>query len=122
MWGFRWTIQHRVVDIVQPDLHYFGGFIRCDGKVARIRPRQPTSPARCTWAARGLGYLDALHFMAWHLQMRIPIKEWLGAPSGIPITCETSVAEGPKTASSGCRRVRLRPTRLIPITCAKQCR
>ena len=25
---FRWAIAHRAVDIVQPDLHYYGGFIR----------------------------------------------------------------------------------------------
>ena len=25
---FRWMIQNRGVDIVQPDLHYYGGFIR----------------------------------------------------------------------------------------------
>ncbi|HEY3120826.1 MAG TPA: mandelate racemase/muconate lactonizing enzyme family protein, partial [Vicinamibacteria bacterium] len=27
-WRFRWTIANRGVDIVQPDLHYYGGMIR----------------------------------------------------------------------------------------------
>ena len=33
--GFRWMIAHRAVDIVQPDLHYHGGFIR-SMRVARM--------------------------------------------------------------------------------------
>src|SRR5262249_44673997 len=29
LWGFRWVIHHRAVDVVQPDLHYFGGVVPC---------------------------------------------------------------------------------------------
>ena len=34
-WRFRWTIANRGVDIVQPDLHYYGGMIR-SMRVARM--------------------------------------------------------------------------------------
>ena len=33
--GFRWMILNRAVDVVQPDLHYYGGFIRSI-RVARM--------------------------------------------------------------------------------------
>ena len=32
---FRWMVENRAVQVVQPDLHYFGGFIRCT-RVARM--------------------------------------------------------------------------------------
>jgi len=35
LWRFQWMIQNRVVDIVQPDLNYNGGFIRA-ARVARM--------------------------------------------------------------------------------------
>jgi L-alanine-DL-glutamate epimerase-like enolase superfamily enzyme len=38
LWRFQWMIENRVVDIVQPDLNYNGGFIRA-ARVAR-RARQ----------------------------------------------------------------------------------
>jgi L-alanine-DL-glutamate epimerase-like enolase superfamily enzyme len=35
LWRFQWMIQNRVMDIVQPDLNYNGGFIRA-ARVARM--------------------------------------------------------------------------------------
>jgi L-alanine-DL-glutamate epimerase-like enolase superfamily enzyme len=35
LWRFQWMIENRVVDIVQPDLNYNGGFIRA-ARVARM--------------------------------------------------------------------------------------
>lgn len=35
LWGFQWMIENRVMDIVQPDLNYNGGFIRA-ARVARM--------------------------------------------------------------------------------------
>src|SRR5438093_8595117 len=32
---FQWCIENRAADIIQPDLHYFGGYIRCT-KIARM--------------------------------------------------------------------------------------
>lgn len=53
-------IHHRVVDVVQPDLHYFGGFIRCL-RVARMAAAAGMS---CTvhMSGSGLGHLDVAHF------------------------------------------------------------
>jgi L-alanine-DL-glutamate epimerase-like enolase superfamily enzyme len=86
MWRFRWTIHHRVVGIVQPDLHYFGGFIRCM-RVARMAAEAGIA---CTlhMGGTGLGYLDALHFMAC-IPNAHEFQEYKG-PSGIPVTCDTS--------------------------------
>jgi L-alanine-DL-glutamate epimerase-like enolase superfamily enzyme len=86
MWGFRWTIQHRVVDIVQPDLHYFGGFVRC----MRVARMAAAADIACTlhMGGTGLGYLDALHFMAC-IPNAYPYQEYKG-PSGIPVMCATS--------------------------------
>jgi L-alanine-DL-glutamate epimerase-like enolase superfamily enzyme len=57
---FRWVIENRIVDIVQPDLHYFGGFIRC-ARVARMANARGMS---CTvhMSGAGLGILHVLHF------------------------------------------------------------
>jgi L-alanine-DL-glutamate epimerase-like enolase superfamily enzyme len=53
---FRWMIKNRVVDVVQPDLHYNGGFVRTT-RVARmaaaagmpITPHGPKVGAECAW-------------------------------------------------------------------------
>lgn len=86
LWGFRWMIHHRAVDIVQPDLHYFGGFIRCM-RVARMAA-QADMPCTLHMGGTGLGYLDALHFMAC-IPNALVHQEYKG-PSGIPVACETS--------------------------------
>jgi L-alanine-DL-glutamate epimerase-like enolase superfamily enzyme len=88
LWRFRWTIHERAVDIVQPDLHYFGGFIRCM-RVARMAAE---AGLPCTLhMGGGLGYLDALHFMAC-IPNALAYQEYKG-PSGIPVTCATSSLE-----------------------------
>jgi L-alanine-DL-glutamate epimerase-like enolase superfamily enzyme len=58
--GFRWMIRHRAVDVVQPDLHYHGGFIR-SMRVARMAH---AAGLLCTphMSGSGLGYLDVAHF------------------------------------------------------------
>lgn len=45
LWRFQWMIENRVMDIVQPDLNYNGGFIRA-ARVARMarRARMPVVP------------------------------------------------------------------------------
>jgi L-alanine-DL-glutamate epimerase-like enolase superfamily enzyme len=85
LWGFRWMIHHRAVSVVQPDLHYFGGYIRCM-RVARMTAE---AGLPCTLhMSGGLGYLDALHFMSC-IPNALPYQEYKGQ-SGIPVTCETS--------------------------------
>ena len=65
-YGFRWMIANRAVDIVQPDLHYHGGFIR-SMRVARMAH---AAGMLCTphMSGSGLGYLDAAHLRLVHRQ------------------------------------------------------
>jgi L-alanine-DL-glutamate epimerase-like enolase superfamily enzyme len=83
---FRWAIQNRGVDIVQPDLHYFGGFIRCT-RVARMAAVAGMS---CTvhMSGAGLGYLYVLHFAS-YVPNAGQHQEFKGAGS-IPLECATS--------------------------------
>ena len=50
LWLFQWMIENHVIDVVQPDLNYNGGFTRA-ARVARRLRRPPfadraTSPLR----------------------------------------------------------------------------
>ncbi len=56
---FRWAIQHRAVDIVQPDLHYYGGMVRSIrvSKMAELRG-MPTT----VHISGGFGFIYMLHF------------------------------------------------------------
>jgi L-alanine-DL-glutamate epimerase-like enolase superfamily enzyme len=57
--GFRWMIYNRGVDIVQPDLHYYGGMIR-SLRVARMAALagMPTT----VHISGGFGFVYMLHF------------------------------------------------------------
>ncbi len=83
---FRWTIENRGVDIVQPDLHYFGGFIRCT-KVARMAALAKI-PCTVHMSGAGLGYLYTLHFAS-YVKNAGAHQEFKGT-SKIPIECDTS--------------------------------
>lgn len=58
-WRFRWMILNRGVDIVQPDLHYYGGMIRSI-RVARMAAlaNMPTT----VHISGGFGFVYMLHF------------------------------------------------------------
>ncbi len=58
---FRWMIANRGVDIVQPDLHYYGGLIRST-RVARMAELagMPTT----VHISGGFGFIYMLHFAA----------------------------------------------------------
>jgi L-alanine-DL-glutamate epimerase-like enolase superfamily enzyme len=58
-WRFRWMIANRGVDIVQPDLHYYGGLIRSI-RVARMAALagMPTT----VHLSGGFGFVYMLHF------------------------------------------------------------
>jgi L-alanine-DL-glutamate epimerase-like enolase superfamily enzyme len=58
-WRFRWSIGNRGVDIVQPDLHYYGGMIR-SVRVARMAAlaKMPTT----VHISGGFGFVYMLHF------------------------------------------------------------
>jgi len=83
---FRWTIANRGVDIVQPDLHYYGGFIR-SMRVARMAHE---AGMLCTphMSGSGLGYLDAAIFASC-IPNPVPFTEYKGS-ADIPVTSETS--------------------------------
>ncbi|WP_158633713.1 mandelate racemase/muconate lactonizing enzyme family protein [Tautonia sociabilis] len=85
-YGFRWMIAHRAVDVVQPDLHYHGGFIR-SMRVARMAD---AAGMKCTphMSGSGLGYLDAAHFVSC-LPNPVEFTEFKGN-AGIPVRSDTS--------------------------------
>jgi L-alanine-DL-glutamate epimerase-like enolase superfamily enzyme len=58
-WRFQWMIRERGVDIVQPDLHYYGGMIRSI-RVARMAAlrEMPTT----VHISGGFGFVYMLHF------------------------------------------------------------
>jgi len=85
-YGFRWMIANRGVDIVQPDVHYHGGFIR-SMRVARMAH---AAGLLCTphMSGSGLGYLDAAHFASC-IPNPVPFTEFKG-DTDIPVSSETS--------------------------------
>jgi L-alanine-DL-glutamate epimerase-like enolase superfamily enzyme len=97
---FRWTIANRGVDIVQPDLHYYGGFIR-SMRVARMAH---AAGMLCTphMSGSGLGYLDVAHFASC-IPNPVDYHEYKGGTS-IPISSATSslkVEKGKVVVPSG---------------------
>jgi len=83
---FRWTIANRGVDIVQPDLHYYGGFIRS----MRVAKMAHAAGMLCTphMSGSGLGYLDAAYFAAC-IPNPVPFTEFKGNAE-IPVTSKSS--------------------------------
>jgi len=83
---FRWVIQNRGLDIVQPDLHYFGGFIRST-RVARMAA-VAGMPCTVHMSGAGMGYLYVLHFAS-YVPNAGEHQEFKGT-SSIPLECATS--------------------------------
>jgi L-alanine-DL-glutamate epimerase-like enolase superfamily enzyme len=84
--GFRWMIRHRAVDVVQPDLHYYGGFIRS----LRVARMADAAGMQCTphMSGSGLGFLDVAHFASC-LPNPAPYHEFKG-DTDIPVSSPTS--------------------------------
>ncbi|MFH1070812.1 MAG: mandelate racemase/muconate lactonizing enzyme family protein, partial [Candidatus Glassbacteria bacterium] len=57
---FRWMIANGALQVVQPDLHYYGGFIRSK-RVARMA-EVAGLPVTPHLSGEGTGYADMLHF------------------------------------------------------------
>ena len=59
---FRWMIAHRALDVVQPDLFYFGGLVRS----IRVARMAHAAGLTCDThiSGTGLGFLYMLHFVA----------------------------------------------------------
>lgn len=83
---FRWVIAHRAVDVVQPDLHYFGGYLR----VIRVARMANAVGLPCTvhMSGSGLGYVDMCH-LASCIENPGPHQEFKGATK-IPVHCDSS--------------------------------
>ncbi len=86
MQRFRWAIHNRAVDIVQPDLHYFGGYIRCT-RVARMA-ESAGMPCTVHMSGSGLGYVNTIHFAS-YIENCGAHQEFKGE-GRIPLSCETS--------------------------------
>ena len=97
---FRWLIANDALDIVQPDMFYFGGMVR-SMKVARMAH---AVGKQCTPHISGsLGYLYMMHFVS-AIPNAGPYHEFKGFYDDLPIECNTSSLtsdEGVVTVPSG---------------------
>jgi L-alanine-DL-glutamate epimerase-like enolase superfamily enzyme len=84
--AFRRMIRDRVVDVVQPDLHYYGGFVRA----MRVARMADAAGLACTphMSGSGLGYIDMLHFVSC-LPNPAPFHEFKG-DADIPVRSASS--------------------------------
>jgi len=85
--NFRWLIGNEALQIVQPDIYYFGGMIR-SMRVARMAA---VKNMECTphISGSGLGYLYMMHFVS-----AVPnagtYHEFKGFNNELPLACSTS--------------------------------
>ena len=84
---FRWLIANDALQIVQPDIFYFGGMIR-SMKVARMAEAfgKPCTPHI---SGSGLGYLYMMHFVS-AIPNAGPYHEFKGFNNELPHTCTSS--------------------------------
>jgi L-alanine-DL-glutamate epimerase-like enolase superfamily enzyme len=98
---FRWLIASDALQIVQPDMFYFGGMIR-SMKVARMAY---SFGKQCTphISGSGLGYLYMMHFVS-AIPNAGPYHEFKGFNNELPFECKTSTLssdDGVVTVPSG---------------------
>jgi L-alanine-DL-glutamate epimerase-like enolase superfamily enzyme len=86
MHAFRWLIANDALDIVQPDVFYFGGLIRAM-RVARMA--QAFDKVCTPHISGGLGYLYMIHLIS-AIPNAGPFHEFKGLSQAIPFACETS--------------------------------
>jgi len=88
--NFRWLIANNALQIVQPDLFYFGGMIRC----TRVTRMAEAAGISCIphISGSGLGYLYMVHFVT-----SIPnagrFHEFKGFNKNIPFHCDSSTLQ-----------------------------
>ncbi|MBN1481202.1 mandelate racemase/muconate lactonizing enzyme family protein [candidate division KSB1 bacterium] len=85
--NFRWLIGNRALDIVQPDIFYFGGMIRTM-KVA-LMAHAFGLPCVPHISGSGLGYLYMMHFVS-AIPNAGPYHEFKGFNMELPFECATS--------------------------------
>ena len=85
--NFRWLIANNALQIVQPDMFYFGGMIR-SMKVARMAE---IAGMKCTphISGSGLGFLYMMHFVS-ATPNAGPFHEFKGFNKELPFECKTS--------------------------------
>ncbi len=98
---FRWMVEHRGVDVVQPDLFYFGGLIRS----IRVARMAAVAGMPCTphMSDGGLGYLYVAHYASC-VPNAGPFQEYKGRDDSLPVSSETSTlrcVKGSLTVPSG---------------------
>jgi L-alanine-DL-glutamate epimerase-like enolase superfamily enzyme len=98
---FRWLIANDAIQIVQPDMFYFGGMVR-SMRVARMAE---TFSKQCTphISGSGMGYLYMMHFVS-AISNAGPYHEFKGFNNELPFECKTSSLssdEGVVTVPSG---------------------
>ena len=84
---FKWLIKHGALQVVQPDLFYFGGMIRAM-KVARMAEAVGI-PCTPHISGSGLGYLYMLHFVS-AVKNAGPYHEFKGLNKNVPFDCPTA--------------------------------
>ncbi len=79
---FRWMIAHRALDVVQPDLFYFGGLVRS----IRVARMAHAAGLKCDThiSGTGLGFLYMLHFVAC-IPNAGPFQEYKSFDGRIPL-------------------------------------
>ncbi len=87
MRNFRWLIHQSALDVVQPDIFYFGGMIR-SMRVARMAEARGLSCIPHI-SGSGLGYLYMMHFVS-ALPNAGPYHEFKGFNKELPVNCPTS--------------------------------
>ncbi len=87
MRNFRWLIKEDALDVVQPDIFYFGGMIR-SMRVARMAAVRNKTCTPHT-SGSGLGYLYMMHFVS-AVPNAGPYHEFKGFNQEIPLECPTS--------------------------------
>lgn len=87
MRNFRWLIGNDALDIVQPDIFYFGGMIR-SMKVTRMAE---ATGKLCVphISGSGLGYLYMMHFVS-AIPNAGPYHEFKGLNKSLPLECASS--------------------------------
>jgi L-alanine-DL-glutamate epimerase-like enolase superfamily enzyme len=86
MHAFRWLVANDALDIVQPDMFYFGGLIR-SMRVARMA--DAVGKVCTPHISGGLGYLYMIHFVS-AIPNAGPFHEFKGLSREVPFTCATS--------------------------------
>jgi L-alanine-DL-glutamate epimerase-like enolase superfamily enzyme len=84
---FRWMVEQKGVDVVQPDLFYFGGFIRS----IRVARMAQAAGMTCTphMSGGGLGYLYVAHFASC-VPNAGPFQEYKGEDDSLPVSSDSS--------------------------------